>query len=52
MGTLQAVLVGLLAVVVAVSSGADDSTYLIGAGRYDVTGPAAEIEMVKLSKNE
>ena len=25
---------------------AADDTYLIGAGRYDVTGPAAEIEMV------
>ena len=25
---------------------AADDKYLIGAGRYDVTGPAAEIEMV------
>ena len=28
------------------ANGADDS-YLIGTGRYDVTGPAAEIEMVQ-----
>lgn len=23
-----------------------DTTYSIGAGRYDITGPAAEVEMV------
>ena len=31
----------------AFANGADD-TYLIGTGRYDVTGPAAEIEMVRM----
>ena len=35
----------LLLIGLAVASAADD-TYLIGTGRYDVTGPAAEIEMV------
>ena len=28
---------------------ADDSSYIVGTGRYDVTGPAAEIEMVSVS---
>lgn len=36
-------LVGLLSVCVCWVS-ADD--YYIGAGRYDITGPAAEVEMV------
>lgn len=27
-----------------------DESYLIGTGRYDVTGPAAEIEMVRSRK--
>lgn len=25
----------------------DGSTYYVGAGRYDITGPAAEVEMVR-----
>ena len=28
---------------------ADDSSYIVGTGRCDVTGPAAEIEMVSVS---
>ena len=39
-------LVALALVSLGVCANGDDDTYLIGAGRYDVTGPAAEIEMV------
>ena len=40
------VLVALAIVSLCVCANGDDDTYLIGTGRYDVTGPAAEIEMV------
>ena len=39
-------LVALALASLGVCANGDDDTYLIGAGRYDVTGPAAEIEMV------
>lgn len=44
--SMLAALVVLVGVGLGVGAEAADDTYLIGAGRYDVTGPAAEIEMV------
>lgn len=41
----RAAILCLLAYSVVLSEGAD-FTYNIGVGRYDVTGPATEVEMV------
>ena len=39
-------LVGCVLATLGLAAG-DDSTYYIGTGRYDVTGPSVEIEMVR-----
>ena len=49
MTSVLAVLVGLAVVGLGVRANAADDTYLIGTGSYDVTGPAAEVEMVRPS---
>ena len=42
-----ALLVLLCSVALVQLAHGDDSTYLIGVGRYDITGPAAGVEMVR-----
>ena len=32
------------------ASGDDDSTYSIGSGRYDITGPSVQIEMASFKQ--
>jgi neutral ceramidase len=46
MTSVLAVLVGLAVVGLGARANGADDTYLIGTGRYDVTGPAAEVEMM------